>query len=74
MLYTLSYQMYKDEHGFQATAAERQAADVRAGEIAAALADLRRSLRDVLRLRHRARSVRTVTSAAGPARVLSDVR
>ena len=31
MFYTQSYQMYKYEHGL--TAAEQQAADVRAGEI-----------------------------------------
>jgi hypothetical protein len=35
MVYTLSYQMYKYEHGL--TAAEQRAADVRAGEAAAAL-------------------------------------
>ncbi len=39
MVYTLSYQMYKYEHGL--TAAEQRAADVRAGEAAAALRDLR---------------------------------
>jgi hypothetical protein len=37
MLYTQSYQMYKCEHGLT-TAAEQRAADVRAGEAAAALA------------------------------------
>ena len=35
MVYTLSYQMYKYEHGL--SAAEQRAADVRAGEAAAAL-------------------------------------
>ena len=39
MVYPLSYQMYKYEHGL--TAAEQRAADVRAGETAAALRDLR---------------------------------
>jgi hypothetical protein len=39
MVYTLSYQMYKYEHG--RGAAEQRAADVRAGEAAAALRDLR---------------------------------
>jgi hypothetical protein len=39
MVYTLSYQMYKYEHGL--TAAGQRAADVRAGEAAAALRDLR---------------------------------
>jgi hypothetical protein len=76
MLTTLSYQMYKYEHGLYITAAERRAADVRAGEVAAALRDLRRRLGDVLRLGHRARPVRAVagTRAACSARVLSDVR
>jgi len=37
MLYSLSYQMYKQEHGLE-TAAERRAGDARAGEAAAALA------------------------------------
>jgi hypothetical protein len=36
MIYTLTYQMYKYEHGL--TAAEQRAADIRAGEAAAALA------------------------------------
>jgi hypothetical protein len=35
MVYTLSYQLYKYEHGL--TAAEQRSADVRAGEAAAAL-------------------------------------
>jgi hypothetical protein len=39
MVYTLGYQMYMYQHGF--TAAEQRAADVRAGEAAAALRDLR---------------------------------
>ena len=39
MVYTLSYQMYKCEHGL--SAAEQRAADVRAGEGAAALRELR---------------------------------
>jgi hypothetical protein len=39
MLYTQSYQLYKYEHGL--TAAEQRAADVRAGETAAALAATR---------------------------------
>ena len=41
MMYTLSYQMYKHEHGLPVSAAEQRAADVRAGEIAAELSDLR---------------------------------
>ena len=39
MVYTLSYQMYKCEHGL--SAAEQRAADVRAGEAAAAVRDVR---------------------------------
>jgi hypothetical protein len=37
MVYTLSYQMYKSEHGL--SAAEQRAADVRAGEAAGAVRD-----------------------------------
>ena len=66
MVYTLSYQMYKYEHGL--TAAEQRAADVRAGEAAAALRDLRVCLGRSFRLRHRVRPARrgaadTVTAA-----------
>ncbi len=39
MVYTPSNQIYKYEHGL--TAAEQRAADVLAGEVAAALRDLR---------------------------------
>ena len=39
MVYSLSYQMYKYEHGL--TAAEQRAAEALAGEVAAALRDLR---------------------------------
>jgi hypothetical protein len=74
MFYTQSYRMYQYEHGL--TPAEQRAADVRAGEVAAALRNLGRRLGDVLRLGHRARPVRAVagTKAACSARVLSDVR
>ena len=65
MVYTLSYQEYKYEHGL--SAAEQRAADVRAGETAAALRDLRLRLGRVVRPRHRVRS-------AAPTRVLSSVR
>jgi hypothetical protein len=51
MMYTLSDQLYKYERG--PTAAEQRAADVHAGEIAAALRDLRVSLRRTFRRRHR---------------------
>jgi hypothetical protein len=42
MVYTLSYQMYKSEHGLGP--AEQRAADVRAGSAAAAVRDVRVSL------------------------------
>ena len=42
MLYPLSYQLYRYEHG--RSAAEQRAADVRASKVAAALRDLRLSL------------------------------
>jgi hypothetical protein len=38
MVYTLSYQLYKYEHGL--TGAGQRTADARAGEVAAALRDL----------------------------------
>jgi hypothetical protein len=60
MLYTLSGQMYKYEHGL--SAAEQRAADVHAGETAAALRDLRLCLGRAFRPRHR---VRTASRAAG---------
>ena len=47
MVYTLSYTMYKYEHGL--TAAEQRAADVRAGEAAAVRRDLRLRLRRAFR-------------------------
>jgi hypothetical protein len=78
MLYTLSYQMYKYEHGL--SAAEQRAADVRAGEAAAALRDLRLRLGRAFRLNHRVRPARgtadavTGSGAAAPTRVLSSVR
>ncbi len=61
MVYPLSYQMYKYQHGL--SAAEQRAADVCAGETAATLRDLRRGLRRAFRPRHRA-----------PVRALSSVR
>jgi hypothetical protein len=48
MVYTLSYQMYKCEHGLGA--AEQRAADVRAGEGAAALREVRVRLGRVFRV------------------------
>ena len=73
MVYPLSYQLYKQEHGL--TAAEQRAADVRAGQTAAALRDLRACLRRGIRLRHRARPVREAAdTATAPVRFLSSAR
>ena len=47
MVYLLSYQIFKYEHGL--TTAEQRAADVRAGEGAAAVRDLRHRLGRTLR-------------------------
>jgi hypothetical protein len=73
MVYTLSYQMYKYEHGL--SAAEQRAADVRAGEAAAAVRDLRLRLGRAFRPRHRVRPAGGVQNAmTAPARVPSSVR
>jgi hypothetical protein len=73
MVYTLSYQMYKYEHGL--TAAEQRAADVRAGEAAAALRDLRLHLGRIFRRRHRVRPARgTADAMTASVRVPSSVR
>jgi hypothetical protein len=63
MVYTLSYQMYKCEHGLGAD--EQRAADARAGEAAAAVRDLRAGLGRVFR--GRAFRGRTAHRAAGAA-------
>jgi len=60
MHYPLSYQMYKYEHGL--TAAEQQTADLGAGEVAAALRDLRFHLGRIFRLRLRVRPARVLSS------------
>ena len=73
MVYPLSYQLYTQEHGL--TAAEQQAADVRAGQTAAALRDLRACLGRGFRLRHRARAARgAADTATAPVRFLSSAR
>jgi hypothetical protein len=73
MVYTLSYQMYKCERGL--TAAEQRAADVRAGEAAAGLRDLRRHLGRAFRLRQRERSGRGSADAmTASVQVLSSAR
>jgi hypothetical protein len=71
MAYMLSCQVYKYEHGL--TAAERRAADERAGEAAAAVRDLRLRLGRGVRLRRRVRPAREVAGTV-PASVLSSVR
>jgi hypothetical protein len=70
MVYTLSYTMYKYEHGL--TAAEQRAADVRAGEGAAARRDLRLRLRRAFRPGYRVRPARG--AAVASVRVPSGVR
>jgi hypothetical protein len=73
MVYPLSYQMYKYEHGL--SAAEQRAADVRAGAAAAALRDLRLGLRRAFRPRRRARPAHgTADAMTASARILSSVR
>ena len=73
MVYNLSYQIYKYEHGL--TAAEQRAADVGAGEAAAAVRDLRLRLRRAFRPRHRVQSARAAEDAVtAPVRDLSGVR
>jgi len=73
MVYTLSNQLYMYEHGL--SVAGQRAADVRAGEAAAALRDMRRSLGRAFRLRRRVRpACPTAGTLTAPARVLSSAR
>jgi len=73
MVYTLSYQMYKCEHGL--STAEQRAADVRAGEAAAALRDLRLGLGRAFRTRRSRRSGgRTADAITASAPIASSVR
>jgi hypothetical protein len=73
MVYPLSYQLYKQEHGL--TAAEQRAADRRAGETAAALRELRACFGRGFRLRHRVRSARgAADTATAPVRFLTSAR
>jgi hypothetical protein len=78
MFQPLSYQLYRYEHGLGT--AEQRAADVRAGEAAAELRDLRLRLGRAFGLRHRVRPVRgaagavTGSGAAAPTRALSSIR
>jgi hypothetical protein len=74
-MYTVSYQVYRAEHGLRVRAAEQRAADARAGEIAAALSDLRLRLGRALRLGHRGRPASGLADAVtAPVRFLSSVR
>jgi hypothetical protein len=61
MVYTLSYQMYKCEHGL--SAAEQRAADVRAGEGAAAVRELWLRLGRAVRPRPAVRPARRAADA-----------
>jgi len=73
MLYTMSTQMFKYEHGL--TAAQQRAEDVRAGEVAAALTGLGSQLGRVFRPRQRVRSARLAADATTvPVQVLSSAR
>jgi hypothetical protein len=72
MVYTLAYQIYKDEHGV--TAAAQRAADQRAGETAAALRDLSLRLRRALRSGPRPAHGSATDAAAAPVQVVPGVR
>lgn len=78
MFHPPSYQLYRYEHGL--SAAEQRAADVRAGEVAAGLRDLRLCLGRAFRLRHRVQPARgaagamSASQATAPARALSSYR
>ena len=61
MFHPLSYQLYRYEHGL--SAAEQRVADVRAGEGAAGLRDLRLRLGRAFGLGHRVRPVRGAAGA-----------
>ena len=73
MFHALSYQIYRYEYGH--SAAEQRTADVRAGEAAAALRDLRLRLRRTFRPGHRVRPARPAADAmTASVQVLSSVR
>jgi hypothetical protein len=76
MFHPPSDQLYRYEHGL--SAAEQRAADVRAGEAAVALRDLRLRLGRAFGLRHRVRPVRgaagAVSGGRAAARFLSSIR
>jgi hypothetical protein len=73
MVYPLSYELYKYGRGL--TAAEQRAADVCAGETAAAVRDLRVRLGRSFRLRHRVRPAgEAADTMTAPVRFLSSAR
>jgi len=73
MVYTLSYQMYKCEHGLGA--AEQRAADMRGGEAAGAMRELGLRLGRAFGARNRGLSVRGVAGSGGSSmRLLSSGR
>lgn len=73
MVYPLSYEMYKYERGL--TAAELRSADVRAGETAAAVRNLRVRLGRSFPLRHRVRPARRAADTmTAQVRFLSSAR
>ena len=73
MVQSLSHQLYRFEHGV--SPAEQRAADVRAGEAAAALRDLRLRLGRTFRPSRRVRTApRTADAMTAPVQVLSSVR
>ncbi len=73
MVYPLSYELDKYERGL--TAAEQRAADVHAGETAAAVRDLRVCLGRSFRLRHRVRPARgAADTMTAQVRFLSSAR
>ena len=73
MFHPMSYQLYRYEHGL--SAAEQRAADVRGGEAAAALRDLRLCLGRAFRLGRRGRPARGAADAmTASVQVVSSVR
>ena len=61
MVYPMAYQQYRYERGL--TDAEQRAADIRAGEVAAELRDLRLRLGRAFRLRRRVQRARRAAGA-----------
>jgi hypothetical protein len=79
MFHPLSYQLYRSEHEYRyehrVSAAKQRAADVRVGEAAAGMGDLRLRLGRAFRLQRRVWSVGGAADAmTAPVRILSSVR